>query len=72
MHIENKLRKKSQLLVASIDKITAEGEILPKQEEENFKVGDTRGAIVTVENVAVSRGSAQILFDINLRIENRK
>lgn len=70
--IRNKIRNQSQRLVASIDKTTAEGEIILKQEEESFKVGDTRGAVLTVENVAVSRGSAQILSNVNLRIENKE
>ena len=68
--ISRQIRNQSRLLTASIEK-TVEGEILP-QEQDSFKVGDTKGAVLTVEDVAISRGPAQILSNVNLRIENNE
>mmetsp|Transcript_9790 Transcript_9790/g.15036 ORF Transcript_9790/g.15036 Transcript_9790/m.15036 type:complete len:735 (+) Transcript_9790:139-2343(+) len=42
---------------------------LQKDDGETMKRGDTRGAALLVENLAVSRGPAQILSDINFRVE---
>jgi len=36
-----------------------------------FVVGDTKGAALLLEDVAISRGSNQILRDVNWRVERR-
>jgi len=69
--ISRQIRNQSRLLTASIEK-TVEGEIIPQEQQDSFKVGDTKGAVLTVEDVAISRGPAQILSNVNLRIENNE
>jgi len=44
-------------------------EAVVQTESEGATVGDTKGAALLVENVAISRGSNTILSNVNLRIE---
>jgi hypothetical protein len=47
-------------------------EAVSQKEAEGATVGDTKGAALLVENVAISRGANRILGDVNLRIERRQ
>mmetsp|Transcript_9215 Transcript_9215/g.11619 ORF Transcript_9215/g.11619 Transcript_9215/m.11619 type:complete len:745 (+) Transcript_9215:27-2261(+) len=42
------------------------------KEEEGVTIGDTKGAALIFDNVAISRGSNRILSDINFRIERNQ
>ena len=44
-------------------------EAVAQKESEGATVGDTKGAALLIENVAISRGANRILSDVNFRVE---
>jgi ABC-type molybdenum transport system ATPase subunit/photorepair protein PhrA len=44
----------------------------PTAQEDGLEVGDTKGAAIVFENIAISRGSNRILSNVNWRVERNQ